>query len=295
MAASESKTSDYLFDGNTYNDRERLILVHDYIAERHDAMLQRAHAEYGLAADGMLRALDVGCGEGLYLFHLASSKRFGQFEGWGIDCDAEAIETAATFIKLAGITGLHFAAHDAGRPFAEVAGIFGTDGSQRFDLVIASLVLQHLRQYRDTLAQMYNALKPGGTILIADSDVSPDAITYPHPSFAPLWNNMHTLMHRASGNVNMAAQHETLLAETGFQNIISHVSHDPLGGATKQGKALLEVILLSCANARPMIVERMKMMDETTFDDYINRLRSEATPQMVGDSNVRVTIGQKPL
>src|SRR5947209_15758179 len=101
--------------------------------------------------------MDVGCGEGLYLFELAQGNRFAHFEGLGIDKDGEAIETAHTYAQIEGIQNLRFAVFDATQPFTSCLPI---RTAQPFDLVMESLVLMHLRNPQQILAEMTATLRP---------------------------------------------------------------------------------------------------------------------------------------
>ena len=169
MTAHETKSNYYLFEDNNYTDRERLVMASDFQRVQADEMLSVAEERFGLGAGGRVRALDVGCGEAIYLFHLVRQNRYPDFFAWGLDKDIEAIETVQVLARIEQYTHFfNFAQHDLTRPLSEVEGLFGADGTQRFDLAMANYILTHLRDHLGLLRQLYDALAPGGTLLLSD-------------------------------------------------------------------------------------------------------------------------------
>ena len=125
------------------------------LAERLDEYNRRM-AERTLAAvsdTAPRRALDVGCGDGRFLAQLAS-------RGWeveGLETDPVAAELAR---KRTGGT-----IHEA--PLEEI-----TLPQNAFGLVSILHVLEHVPEPRETLTAAWNALAPGGTLLIAVPNVN---------------------------------------------------------------------------------------------------------------------------
>ncbi|WP_395145939.1 class I SAM-dependent methyltransferase, partial [Armatimonas sp.] len=106
-----------------------------------------------ISEDAPRRALDVGCGDGRFLAQLAA-------QGWtveGLETDSVAAELAR---KRTGGT-----IHEA--PLEEV-----TLPRKAFGLVSILHVLEHVPDPRETLTAAWNALAPGGALLIAVPNVN---------------------------------------------------------------------------------------------------------------------------
>ena len=294
MTTENTASPGYILESQSYTDRERLMILHECMRGGRDEALADAERDYGLGKGGRVRMLDVGSGEALYLFELAREKRYPSFEGWGIDRDAEAMETARSFADLAAIDGLHFAAHDANQPFTEIAGLFGADGTQLFDVTMAVFVLMHIRDHAKTMKYMYEATKPGGVIIAMDTPSAAEAWQHPHPSLTAVMEPTMALVRMSAGGVSVADNHKTLLREAGFVDIRTQSKMMPLGGPTPLGKKSLEAVLMGAKNARSAVVDRFKMAKGDEYDEHLRRMWHETTPAMVGAIHVRVTLARKP-
>jgi SAM-dependent methyltransferase len=93
------------------------------------------------------RVLDVGCGTGTMIGHLA---RYGQAEG--IDMDAAAV----AFCHQRGVTAVQ-----------QVTGLPLPFADGTFDLVTALDVLEHIDDDRAMLRELYRILRPGGFFLLS--------------------------------------------------------------------------------------------------------------------------------
>jgi SAM-dependent methyltransferase len=109
-------------------------------------------AAFGGLRDGE-RVLDVGCGPGSLLFHLADSPHRPRLTG--IDASPIYVEAARE--------------RAAGRPITieegDACAIPFPDG--RFDRVFCQLVLQFIPQPDRALAEMLRVVRPGGTVAAA--------------------------------------------------------------------------------------------------------------------------------
>ena len=129
------------------------------------------------------RILDVGCGTGTMLRHLA---RYGDPEG--IDVDAEAIE----YCHARGLTRVAQAPADS-LPFAE----------DTFGLVTALDVVEHVEDDRAVFREMHRVLRPGGTLLLSV------------PAYMFLWGRQDDInLHKRR---YVAAQIRERLASAGFE------------------------------------------------------------------------------
>jgi ubiquinone/menaquinone biosynthesis C-methylase UbiE len=132
----------------------------------------RAQARVWEAATGRLldrvglapgaRCLDAGCGPGETMRLMA--QRVGPFgEVLGIDIDADLGQSARAMLHGAGHRHCRFRAHDV----TADAPIPGAP----FDLVFARLLLFHLPQRVEVLARLWDAVAPGGRLVVQDYDL----------------------------------------------------------------------------------------------------------------------------
>jgi SAM-dependent methyltransferase len=104
-----------------------------------------------------LRILDVGCGAGHYAAELVA--RGAQVVG--IDGSSTMLEHARTRVAA------EFRQHDLEQPFS-----FAPDAS--FDGVICALVLHHITNRRQLLAELHRVLRPGGWLLLSTTHPTSD-------------------------------------------------------------------------------------------------------------------------
>jgi len=104
----------------------------------------RARCQSGLAP---LKALELGCATGLYLQRL-------QEDGWNVS-GIEPGEAAATMAKAAG--------------FSVCCGTLDScaQGPSSFEFAAAWMVLEHVPDPRNVLAQLHELLKPGGVLFFS--------------------------------------------------------------------------------------------------------------------------------
>jgi len=100
------------------------------------------------------RVLDVGCGNGAALIHLARAFRL---EATGVDIDPDQIQVAAQGAN--GREGTTFLVSDATKlPLA--------DGG--FDIVYTNKTTHHVADWPNAIAEMARVLRPGGHLIYSD-------------------------------------------------------------------------------------------------------------------------------
>ena len=110
----------------------------------------RFMAMLALVEDGT-RVVDLGCGQGTFLYAL--SRLWVNVELWGVDISRKAIEWAQNRIgdrvrfEKADVTDTHLI-------------------GDHFDYVVASEIMEHLDRPEDLIKEAYRLLKPGGKLIL---------------------------------------------------------------------------------------------------------------------------------
>jgi ubiquinone/menaquinone biosynthesis C-methylase UbiE len=116
--------------------------------------------EIGLAPGA--RCLDAGCGPGETMRLMA--QRVGPAGSvLGIDLDAPLGADAVAMLRASGHRQCRFQVHDVSSPASLPAA--------PFDLVYARLLLFHLPERVAVLARLWNAVAPGGHLVVQDYDI----------------------------------------------------------------------------------------------------------------------------
>jgi ubiquinone/menaquinone biosynthesis C-methylase UbiE len=119
---------------------------------------QEPALERRLAAGGEI--LDLGCGAGFGLVHLA--RRYPKARLLGIDPEPQQLELARAQVDQAGLEP---------RVRLEQGDARHLDQPARFDLVVMNIALHETggeADYRDVLARVRRALRPGGWLLVSE-------------------------------------------------------------------------------------------------------------------------------
>lgn len=117
------------------------------------------------------KILDVGCGDGYYLFILSS---LSDFDITGIDNDRQALLHAKKQVKNKNLKLIE--ADIMKMPFKK----------ELFNKVVASEVLEHLKDDRKALVEIKRVLKKNGTLYI----------TVPHWNFPFFWDPINYILQR---------------------------------------------------------------------------------------------------
>jgi 2-polyprenyl-3-methyl-5-hydroxy-6-metoxy-1,4-benzoquinol methylase len=100
------------------------------------------------------KVLDAGCGRGVFSYQLA--RRFPEAEVIAVDIDEAQLEKNRTIAGSNDLHNLDFQKKDIG----------SLDYEQEFDLVLSVDNLEHLEDDKKGLQGLFNALKPGGRIVL---------------------------------------------------------------------------------------------------------------------------------
>lgn len=210
----------------------RFKRFHDVMAEESQQTVVAGLDEHILHLDPTLTAklgegidvLDLGCGRGLALAHLARRFPFSRFTG--IDFSEEAIEYARRNAQMQGLSNLKFEVVDAAKFYRPAKYDFIATFDAIHDQVRPDLVLENI----------HKALRPGGLYLMADiSGSSHHAQNLEHP-IGP-WIYTISLMHcmtvsLSAGGMGLGAawgreKALEMLADAGFTNVkVESLPHD---------------------------------------------------------------------
>lgn len=116
------------------------------------------------------RVLDVGCGVGIDVIALAQWVGSGG-QALGADADAEMVQQARAKIAEAKVT-------HAGVECASAEDLPWANAS--FDSVRCERMFQHLAQPEDALAEMLRVTRPGGRVVVLDTDWGSMSINAPN-------------------------------------------------------------------------------------------------------------------
>jgi SAM-dependent methyltransferase len=160
--------------------------------------------------------LDVGCGSGRALNHLA--RAFPRSRLTGYDLSAEAVAAARAEAELHGLRNVRF----------EVRDVADLDCRGDFDLVTAFDAIHDQARPADVLAAVARALRPGGTFLMQEvagtSRLEEDA-RHPLGAFLYTVSCLHCMtVSLAAGGAGLGAMWGTetalrMLAEAGFADV----------------------------------------------------------------------------
>lgn len=117
------------------------------------------------------KILDVGCGDGYYLYLLS---QLGNFQLTGIDSDSDALKNAQ---KQINAKSLKLVRGDVTKmPFK----------ANTFSKLVCSEVLEHLPDDKKGVMEMYRIMKKGGTL----------CITVPHWNYPFFWDPVNYILQR---------------------------------------------------------------------------------------------------
>jgi ubiquinone/menaquinone biosynthesis C-methylase UbiE len=259
VTGSAPEKQDYVIRGGI-EGRERLRILSRVMRPWTRSLLHRAGIRPGMAV------LDVGCGSGDVSCDLA---RLVGPSGRVVatDIDEVKIEAARAQAGEQQIGNLEFRVANAGED----------EPKPEFDLVHARFLLSHLRDPQGALARMRRALRPGGVLVVADTDFRGH---FCDPDCPALWRYVELYtqtVKRRGGDANIGPRLPRLLTESGFGNVQMGVSQP--AGIEGEVKLITPLTMENIADA----VVAEGLASRTEVDQLVGELYEYArTPGTVG-------------
>ena len=216
------------------------------------------------------RCLDAGCGGGHVSRELAA--RVGESGAVvGIDLDEVVLDLARSDARAAGLTNVEFRASDA--TDLDVSG---------FDVVFARFLLSHVADAAAVVTALVHALRPGGVIVVEDTDVSGVMCHPPSAAFDRFVQLYSETLRRRGGNADFGRTLPALLTGVGLADVRVSIAQP----VATDGEVKLMVPLTLERIADSAIGEGVADSDEIA--DIIAELYAEAADPTTLMSSARV-------
>ena len=194
------------------------------VAALDEAILPLVPDLVGRLEEGM-DVVDIGCGSGRAMNHLASLYPASRFTGYDL-CE-ETVASARKQAAALKLQNVSFERRDA-----------ATLGERQFDFVFAFDTVHDQAQPALVLANIRKILKPGGLFLMQDIDAASDVarnLDHPLAPFIYTISTMHCMtVSLARGGAGLGAAWGeqvalTMLGDAGFREVRTHrLEHDPM-------------------------------------------------------------------
>jgi ubiquinone/menaquinone biosynthesis C-methylase UbiE len=159
--------------------------------------------------DDGIRLLDIGCGDGSLIVQLAQA--FPQSRFVGVNPDRNGIETALAAISQLGL---------GNRVFVENKGGEALTYTDEFDLISMVVTLHEIipNIRKSVMQKAYEALKPGGTLLILDFPYPGKLEDFRNPNYD--YGILDQFYETSIGTVHLTAEEQDeLINQAGFKNM----------------------------------------------------------------------------
>lgn len=216
LNSSETSKTSYIIRGGAAG-RERLRVLAGIHRLSTLNLLRRSGIQPGMVC------LDVGCGGGDVSVELA---RLVAPNGRvvAIDLDEVKIDIARGEAAAQQVSNVDF----------RVANLEDCVLREEFDVAHARFVLTHLRNPREALTKIRTALKPGGVVVVADTNFH-GLFSQPESPAVHRYVKLYTeTLKRRNGDADIGLRLPELLSQAGFENIhLSVVQHAGMSGDIK--------------------------------------------------------------
>src|SRR4051812_9289661 len=219
-----------------------------YVLGSDDAEIARLDAQAGSIAGateallraagvgGAMRVLDLGTGLGHVAFMVADLLDPGG-SVLGVDQAERLLEVAEQRRAAAGVENVEFRQADA-RTFS---------ASERFDAIVARLLLFHLPDREDVLRRQLDALRPGGTMVVVEFDIGTMRAEPEVPLVVAVRDWMEAAFRSAGADPRIGAKAGQLLRGTGFAEVSTFGIQSYFGPEDPIGPILCAGVIRSLA------------------------------------------------
>lgn len=233
---NELKKSAYIH-GYGFEEKERLIGQACYWK---DSLILK-----NLDLENDKTLLEIGCGVGAVLGILA--QEYPGLTFTGIDVEPLQIELADDYLKRLGLRNVNLQQGNINKlPWDD----------NYFDYVYGIWILEHIKEPILPLREVYRVLKPGGKIILTETDLK-TLLVYPEQTdFDYLQEGLWKLLAR-NGNPYIARRMGQMLQEIGFKN----VTNQPLGFNFWQTELqeFVDYVIQWLAPTIPQMVEQLSL------------------------------------
>ena len=182
------------------------------------------------------RVLDVGCGSGDVTLELA--RRAGPSgHVTGLDMNVTNVELARALARENGVEGVEFEVRELG-DWHELSS---------YDIVYCRFVLQHLTDPLGMLTRMWAAVRPGGALVVEDSDFGGLFCHPPNEGFAFYARTHCDALRRRGGDPEIGRKLLRYFVDVGIQDPLLTVTQNV--DATGEAKRLAPLTLAASADA----------------------------------------------
>jgi SAM-dependent methyltransferase len=198
--------------GGTETEKQRLLAQVQPYEPMARALIDRIGVKSGW------RAADIGCGP-IGILNLLSDAVGSQGQVFGVEREARFATMArdeAARRSLRNVT------------IVEADGFATGIAKNSLDLVHERLVLMHVPNREDFIAEMLTLLRPGGTIALEDVDNTSWLCHPMHPSWTALFDAFHATFHKSGGDGFLGRRLPALLRGAGVRDVQTKVHTDVL-------------------------------------------------------------------
>jgi 2-polyprenyl-3-methyl-5-hydroxy-6-metoxy-1,4-benzoquinol methylase len=228
-ATREQAPRDYVIRGGMAGKR-RLELLGRAMWPTTFRLLKRVGVTAGMTC------LDIGCGGGDVTLGLA---RLAGPEGRVVGVDLDDVKLAAAREEAArlGLRNVEF----------RQANVNEWSEQSVYDRIYARFLLTHLPDCAAALAQMRQALRPGGVLIVEDIDFTGSFCYPPSPAYQRYVELYQLVVRRRKGDPDIGPKLPGLLVQAGLQSV--HSSLVQQFHTDQEEKALCHSTLVNIADA----------------------------------------------
>ena len=201
------------------------------------------------------KCLDLGCGAGEVSFYI--SNLVGSAGSvTGMDVDVSQLNFARDSKQQRGVLNSDFICRD----------VYQLTEFEEYDLVYSRFLLSHLSNASLALEAIFKALKPGGILLLEDTDFSGHFCYPENQNFTDYVRWYQQLLKQRGANANRGQELHFMLKRAGFENVEFSI-HQPIH-VEGEGKQMAEITLAAIRDS--LIEEKIAVSD--AIDRCINGL-----------------------